>query len=123
MSPSTVGRIQVWIWWSVATSSIQEGPVETTQPRALVTRPVCSWMSACASMLYPGPPSLSGMLIDVKASSRACSVCSLEHVLGDLPPVHLRLYLPGDQLVDESTGPVLELPLGGGELRAHPRLR
>ena len=65
-------------------------------------------------MLYPGPPSRSDMLIEVRASC-VPSLVFLEHVLGDLAVVHLRLDFPGNELIDEGSRSLLERQLGSGQ--------
>ena len=70
----------------VATSGSQDAGVWTTQPSALVTRPICSWTSTCWKVVKPPPPSSLGMLMASKPSSATRRRWASSSPSGSSPP-------------------------------------
>jgi hypothetical protein len=81
-----VGSIQRSSCSALATLGSQEAGVCTTQPRALVTRPICSWTSTCWKAVNPPPPGSLGMLMASKPSSATRRRWAAASSAGSSPP-------------------------------------
>jgi hypothetical protein len=107
-----VGTTQRSSCSGVATLGSQDAGVWTTQPRALVTRPICSWTSTCWKALKPAPAELPGHVDGLEAELGDPAPVRLQEPVGELAAVELGLHLVRLELVGQGPGGRLDLPVG-----------